>query len=76
MLTFERANELFRYDPISGKLFWKRPISNRTRAGDEAGTVVRQDGYKIIRLRGGENKYLYIGLLPYSYSESFPKKRR
>lgn len=52
MLTYERANELFRYEPSSGKLFWKRPVSNRTRAGDEAGIVVRQDGYKIIRLRG------------------------
>ena len=57
MLTFERANELFRYEPSSGKLFWKRPVSNRTRVGDEAGTVVRKDGYKIIRLRG---KQLFV----------------
>ena len=55
MLTYDRANELFHYEPNSGKLFWKHPISNRTRAGDEAGTVVRQDGYKIIRLRGKTN---------------------
>ena len=48
MLTFERANELFRYDPISGKLFWKKRTSRRVKVGDEAGTLCRNGGYRIV----------------------------
>jgi hypothetical protein len=36
--TFERANELLRYDPESGKLFW-RVDRRRVKAGDEAGSI-------------------------------------
>ena len=47
MLTFERANELFRYDPISGKLFWKDRFN-----GKEAGTVKKDTGYIQIQAFG------------------------
>lgn len=45
MLTFERANELFRYEPGSGKLFWKAITTNRVRVGDEAGSPCKSTGY-------------------------------
>ena len=57
MLTYEQANELFHYEPSSGKLTWKKVTSNRVKIGDEAGTVIRKDGYKIIRLDG---KQLFV----------------
>lgn len=50
MLTFERANELFRYDPISGKLFWKKTAANRVKVGDEAGSFSKSTGYIQIRV--------------------------
>ena len=37
MLTFERANELFRYDPISGKVFRKVTTSSRSIKGAHIG---------------------------------------
>ena len=48
MLTFERANELFRYDPISGKLFWKKRTARRIKVGDEAGTFCKSTGYRMV----------------------------
>lgn len=45
MLTFERANELFHYEPSSGKLFWKKTTTNRVKVGDEAGTFSKGRGY-------------------------------
>jgi hypothetical protein len=36
-LTFERANELLRYDAMTGKLFWKVNRGGTAKAGDEAG---------------------------------------
>lgn len=45
MLTLERVNELLRYDPISGKLFWKKTTTNRVKVGDEAGTFSKGRGY-------------------------------
>lgn len=47
--------ELFRYDPDSGKLFWKITRSNRAVAGTEAGTIDK-DGYRVINVGGKINK--------------------
>jgi len=38
VLTYERAAELLRYEPDTGKLYWKVDRGNKIRAGDEAGT--------------------------------------
>ena len=35
----------FRYDPVTGKLFWKRPTANCMKPGDEVGAV-NFDGYR------------------------------
>ena len=48
MLTFERANELFHYEPSSGKLFWKKTATNRVKVGDEAGYFCKSNGYRIV----------------------------
>ena len=50
MLTFERANELFHYEPSSGKLFWKKKTAQRIKVGDEAGCVHKSTGYIQIRV--------------------------
>nr|DAU64096.1 MAG TPA: endonuclease [Caudoviricetes sp.] len=55
MLTFERANELFRYDPISGKLFWKKTTTNRVKVGGEAGSFCKSTGY--INIKVGNEWY-------------------
>ena len=48
MLTFERANELFHYEPSSGKLFWKKRTARRIKVGDEAGTLCKSTGYRMV----------------------------
>lgn len=45
MLTYDRANELLRYEPSSGKLFWKKTTTNRVKVGDEAGSFCASTGY-------------------------------
>lgn len=45
MLTYDRANELFHYEPSSGKLFWKKTTTNRVKVGDEAGSFCKSTGY-------------------------------
>ena len=52
MLTFERANELFRYDPISGKVFRKVTTSSRSIKGTEAGSLDRKEGYLRVTVDG------------------------
>ena len=48
MLTFERANELLYYEPSSGKLFWKKRTARRIKVGDEAGTLCKSTGYRMV----------------------------
>ena len=52
MLTFERANELFRYDPISGKLFWKKRTNNHMKEDLEAGSQDSRYGYLRVNIKG------------------------
>ena len=52
MLTYDRANELFRYEPSSGKLFWKKTTTNRVRVGDEAGSFCKSTGYINVDMDG------------------------
>ena len=50
MLTYDRANELLRYEPSSGKLFWKKTTTNRVKVGDEAGSFCKSTGYINIKV--------------------------
>ena len=52
MLTFERANELFRYEPSSGKLFWKKRTNNNMKKDLEAGSPDSRYGYLRVNIRG------------------------
>lgn len=52
MLTFERANELFRYDPISGKVFRKVTTSSRSIKGTEAGSLDKRERYLRVTVDG------------------------
>ena len=48
MLTYETAMEFFRYEPSSGKLFWKKKTAQRIKVGDEAGTLCKKGGYRMV----------------------------
>ena len=52
MLTYDRANELFHYEPSSGKLFWKKTTTNRVKVGDEAGSFCNSTGYTNVFIDG------------------------
>jgi HNH endonuclease len=41
LLTFEDINKLLRYEPETGKLYWKRSNANRVEVGDETGNFNR-----------------------------------
>lgn len=44
-------NELVEYHPKSGKFFWKKAVSNKTKVGAECGCTTKQ-GYVVLRLLG------------------------
>lgn len=46
MLTAQRAHELFRYDAMSGKLFWRSVTNPRIKIGSEVGYTTRLNGHK------------------------------
>ena len=49
-MDFATAASLFRYDPETGKIFWRISVPRR-RIGDEAGSVY-STGYRVIRYKG------------------------
>lgn len=52
MLAFERANGLFRYDPISGKVFRKVTTSSRSIKDTEAGSLDKRERYLRVTVDG------------------------
>ena len=57
-LTYERASELLRYDPETGKIYWKISRGGWIKEGVEAGTLRRdhRNTYRHIQIDGA--KYL------------------
>lgn len=51
MLTYEQANELFHYEPSSGKLFWRERRSSKIPENMEANSV--DNRYKYLRVNVG-----------------------
>ncbi|WP_426783089.1 HNH endonuclease [Pseudomonas atacamensis] len=51
MLTLERVNELLRYDPGTGQLFWKLARRNGSEAGSAAGCA-SNNGYTRVKIDG------------------------
>ena len=56
MLTFEEANKLFRYEPSSGKLFWRERRNPNIPASLEARSVDKR--YKYMRVNVGGKLYM------------------
>jgi hypothetical protein len=50
-LTFAEADAALRYEPETGRIFWK-VVRQRVRVGREAGCVNPTDGYRKIRING------------------------
>ena len=69
-LTFERANELLRYDAETGKLFWKVNRGTRAKAGDEAGCKQKQ---KYRRIAVDSKYYLAHRICWLLYYRKLPK---
>ena len=74
MLTLERVNELLRYEPGSGKLFWKKTTTNRITAGSEAGTICDTTGYRQIQI----DKKLYGAhrIVMFMHNKDFDKSKQ
>ena len=58
MITFKTAMEFFRYEPSSGKLFWKKASRNKVKVGAEVGSIKKDTGYRGFQLHG-ENLYVH-----------------
>lgn len=64
MITYEKAHELFRYDPETGKLFNRTYRNSRARCGLESGDYV--NGYRRVRVGGRQYQvHRVIWLLVY-----------
>lgn len=55
MLTYERADQIVRYDPETGVIAWIVPPASWIEPGSEAGTVHKASGYRHITI--GQTKY-------------------
>lgn len=58
MITFKTAMEFFRYEPSSGKLFWKKASGKKVKVGAEVGFIKKDTGYRGLKLHG-ENLYVH-----------------
>ena len=52
MWPLELINKIFRYDPGSGKLFWKIRPATHTLPGTEAGRLNKGNGYIMVGYKG------------------------
>ena len=52
MLTYDRANELFHYEPSSGKLFWKKRTNGNIPKDLEARSKDNRYGYLRVNIKG------------------------
>ena len=52
MWSLELINKIFRYDPGSGKLFWKIRPATHTLPGTEAGRLSKGNGYILVGYKG------------------------
>lgn len=49
-VSLDRLNEVFRYDPESGNLYWKVATAHRITVGDVAGCKDTHYGYVLVRI--------------------------
>lgn len=50
MLTYEIANDLLRYEPETGNLYWKKDVARNVKAGTIAGVSRKRDLYKVLMI--------------------------
>jgi Demerecviridae HNH endonuclease len=65
MLSFDEAKRIFRYEPETGKLFWRVNRWRRIKPGDEAATIATTTGYKIVRVGATYLQHRLVWLLYY-----------
>ena len=51
-LTVEEVRRHLDYDPETGRLSWKEPTASWCRAGDEAGGINAEKGYRMVTIKG------------------------
>ena len=76
MLTLKRAREYLRYEPVEGKLFWKKD-KGRARAGEEAGHIRQHSTRSTLKYRCvgvGGKKYFAHRLIWFLIFGIWPKK--
>lgn len=61
VLEYERMSEIFRYDPDTGKIYWKQSY-HRSKIGTEAGSI-NKAGYITIKMQGKQYSAARIGYL-------------
>lgn len=66
-LTVERIKKLILYDPKTGVFTWRNPISNRLKAGDEAG-FINDRGYVLVNIDGAKYRGHHLAWF-YVYGE-------
>ena len=73
MLTLERARKYLRFEPIEGKLYWRRS-ERRARAGREAGGIQQRSTlkYRLVRIDG--KGYLAHRLIWFLTFGTWPKE--
>lgn len=70
IVTFEQVCRLFRYDPQTGKLFWRVKVAQRIHVGNEAGSIHKATGYRKIKINHDSHQaHRIIWLMVYG---SFP----
>jgi hypothetical protein len=69
--TLTRVHEVLRYEPETGKLFWKLSNSNRIKIGSEAGTIAKV-GYRYVSIDG--HRLLAHRLIFFMQNGEWPKQ--
>lgn len=69
-VTFEQVCRLFRYDPHTGKLFWRVKVAQCIHVGDESGSIHKATKYRKIKINHDSHQaHRIIWLIVYG---SFP----
>ena len=67
----EYLNKLFDYEPVTGRLFWKKSLSNRVKVGDQAGSYM-SNGYLTVQIN--KTPWLVHHLIWIIHNDVHPKE--
>jgi hypothetical protein len=71
-MNFEEASAIFRYDPVSGELRWRKRLSGRTTVGELAG---RLNGYGYLRVTVDGRTYMVHRIAWLLANGSWPERQ-